>query len=112
MPLLAPIISWLFTALVTIFLKFFTIQKAFRLAFAVVLIGLVTALFFSAKSCVTGVCGAAIASMSANHHYFAVGLGMAFNSTTGTAVSCYIGVWVSCQLYVVKKRFIELTTAP
>ena len=111
MPFLAPVIGWLFFAMVEFFSKFFTLQRAFRLAFAAIMIALLVSLAVTMKSCVTGVCGAAIGSLSASHGNFAVGLGMVFNSTTYTALSCYVTVWTGCQLYIIKKKWVELVTA-
>lgn len=108
MPFVAPVIGWLFTSLVSVFARWFVLEKAFKLAFATIIIGLIFALVASMSSCVSGVCGAAISGMSSSHHNFAVGLGAVFNGTTLTAVSCYMAVWTGCQLYTIKKRLMDL----
>lgn len=108
MPLLGTLLVNLVTFLASIFGRFFVAEKAFRLAAVVTLLGLVTALYTSMMSCATGVCATAISGMSLSHKNFAVGLAMVFNSTTYSAVSCYVTVWTVCQIYVIKKRMTSL----
>lgn len=69
------------------------------------LAGIMISLMFS---CAKGVCSQGIAGMSASHPSFAVGLGIAFNSTTITAATCYVTVWLGCQLYVMQKKGLNL----
>lgn len=108
MPILGTLILGLFRGLLAVFGRFFVLEKAFKLAAIGSTLILATGLTLALKSCVNGVCGAAIGGISASHHNFAVGLGMAFNSTTYTAASCYVTVWMLCQLYVLKKRMIAM----
>lgn len=111
MPLLGTLVAGLFTILFNVFGRFLVLEKAFKLAAVVSMLALATALYVSLNSCVTGVCGAAITNMSASSPNFAVGLGIAFNSTTFTAASFYISVWTLCQLYIIKKRMITMVVS-
>lgn len=108
MPLLGSLMAGLFTILFNIFGRFLVLEKAFKLAAAASMLLLATGLYMALNSCVTGVCGQAITGMSVSAPNFAVGLGMAFNSTTFTAASCYMSVWTLCQLYIIKKRMITM----
>lgn len=108
MPLLGSLLIGLCTLLFNVFGRFMVFEKAFRLAAVLSMLVLITALVLAMRSCVTGVCGAAISGMSVSSPNFAVGLGIAFNSITFTAASCYISVWTICQLYIIKKRMVSL----
>ncbi|PUA19016.1 hypothetical protein [Glaciimonas sp. PCH181] len=108
MPLLGTLLSGLFTLLFSIFGRFFVAEKAFHLAAVGIILVLTSALWSAMTSCATGICAAAIAGISLSHHNFAVGLGIAFNSVTYSAAGCYFTVWVLCQIYVIKKRAINI----
>ncbi|MNR75993.1 hypothetical protein D3C72_66460 [compost metagenome] len=98
----------LFTLLFKFFVRFFSIEKAFRISGMLAMMALATGLYLAMKSCAEGVCGAAIQNISVSHPSFAVGLGLGFNSITYTSVACYISVWTLCQMYVIKKRMITM----
>ena len=108
MPILAKLMIGLVGILTNIFGRFFVLEKAFKMAAMASILLLTTALYMALRSCVTGVCGSALGSISNSHPSFAVGLGMVFNSTTYAAASCYISVWTLCQLYVIKRRSIDI----
>src|SRR5438105_3970493 len=110
MPLLGKLMAGLFTLLFSIFGRFFVMEKAFKLASIGAMLVLTTALWAAMTSCATGVCAGAISSISSSHHNFAVGLGIAFNSVTYSAASCYFTVWTLCQMYVIKKRMITMAS--
>lgn len=108
MPLLGTLITGLFQILLGFFGRFLVLEKAFKLAMIGAMLVLAAGLYTAFRSCVDGICGSGIASMSSSHPTFAVGLGAAFNSTTYAAASCYISVWTVCQMYIIKKRMINL----
>jgi hypothetical protein len=108
MPLLATFISSVFGALLSVFSRFFVLEKAAKLAAVTVCLGLTAALVASMRSCVDGVCAASISGISASHPNFSVGLGVVINKTTLAAVGCYMSVWIICQLYVIKKKAINI----
>lgn len=108
MPLLAAFLSALFSAALSVFSRFFILEKAAKLAAVTVTLALTAALVTSMRSCVDGVCAASISSMSSSHPSFGMGLGMVINSTTMAAVGCYMSVWIVCQLYVIKKKAINM----
>jgi Family of unknown function (DUF5455) len=104
MPLLATIIIQMFDFLLGFFARFMVMEKAARFAAATVVLTLIGALFTSAMSCVNGACASTISGMSSVHEGFAMGLRIAINPATLTCVSCYMAVWILCQVYVVKKK--------
>lgn len=108
MPLLGNLIVAVVTLLINIFGKFMVLEKAFRVAAVVLMISLVTVMTAVMYSCANGVCAAGIAGISASHPAFAVGLGIAFNSTTLAAAGGYMAVWLACQLYVFQKRALNI----
>lgn len=108
MPLLGTLIAGLIRILFAVFGRFMVAEKAYHLAMMVVVLALATAIVASMNSCATGACAMAIGAMSSTHPNFGVGLSLAFNSTTYTAMSCYFVVWSGCQMYVMKKKMITL----
>jgi len=98
--LLASLFGGLFASLT----KYFVAEKAFRIAAIAVMLALLAAIVLSLKSCSQGICSSAINSVASQYPTFAMGLGVAFNTTTYTAASSFILVWTACQLYIVKKR--------
>lgn len=108
MPLLATFLSTLFGAAFSFFARFFVLEKAAKLAGVTVAIALATALVASMRSCVDGVCATSISGISSSHPSFAVGLGVVVNKATLAAVGCYMSVWIVCQLYVIKKKAINM----
>jgi uncharacterized membrane protein len=108
MPLLGAFMSVLFSAAFSFFGRFFSAEKAARLAAWSVSFAAICALIASALSCVTGACAANISGISDSHPGFAMGLSIAWNSVTLTAASCYMTVWIGCQLYVIKKKAINV----
>ena len=106
MAVLGVLIQALMGILFNIFGRFMVAEKAFNLAMMLIVLAMAAAIIAAMNSCATGVCGQAISHMSDSHRNFAVGLGIVFNSTTYSAVSAYMLVWVGCQMYVVKKRAI------
>lgn len=108
MTILARILARCFGVLFGFFGRFFGMRVAIALAAWTTTIGLVTALFVSMYSCVTGVCATAIRGMADVAPYAAVGLGMVWNGTTLSAFACYFSVWTLCQVYVMKKVSINM----
>lgn len=108
MPLLATFLVSIFSAFFSFFARFFVLEKAARLAAWSVAAVLMAALMTSMMSCVNGVCAASIAGIGSAHEYIGMGLGIVFNSTTLAAVGCYMTVWIVCQLYVIKKKAINM----
>jgi hypothetical protein len=108
MPLLGGLLVMIADFLIVQFARFFSLRTAWKLATITVVMGLIGALFAAGKACADSVCGPIISGISSSHPSFAVGLGLVFNSTVYAAVSCYITVWTLCQLYVWKRRIIDL----
>jgi hypothetical protein len=108
MPLLATFLASCFSVLLSVFARFFVLEKAAKLAALVVVLGLVAVLVTSMRSCVDGVCAASISGISSSHPSFGVGLGVVINPATLAAVGCYMSVWIVCQLYVIKKKAINM----
>lgn len=71
------------------------------------LTAMVAALWASGQACANFVCGPVIQSISTSHPNFAVGLSLAFNTTTYGLASCYMTCWATCQLYVYKKTILD-----
>lgn len=108
MPILGSLLGVLMVWLCQQLMRFFSIERAWKIASASVLLGLVLVMFTAAFSCARGVCASAIGSMGSSHPAFGVGLGAAFNSTTTAAAGCYMTVWLLCQTYVMKKKMIDI----
>jgi hypothetical protein len=108
MSILAKFMAMLFGAAFSFFGRFFVAEKAARLAAWTVLFAVMSALISSAFSCISGVCASNIAAMASFHSSIGMGLGIAWNQVTLSAVSCYMTVWIACQLYVIKKKAINL----
>ncbi len=104
MPVLGLLIMNCITFLVSFFARFFSLRVAFLISAWTTLLALAAGLFASMYSCVKGVCGDAISGMASYHPSIGMGLGMAWNSVTVTAFSCYMSVWLLCQIYVIKKK--------
>lgn len=110
MPLLGQLLVSIITFLMSVFGRFMLAEKAFRLSAVLIFVGLAAALLTTGLSCANGVCAQGISGMSSSHPSFAIGLGIAFNSTTMAAASCYSTVWLACQIYVINKKGINLVT--
>ena len=108
MPLLGTLLINLLGVLINLFSRFLILEHAFRLSAVILMLALVIPLIALMSSCAKGVCSQGIAGMSASHPNFAVGLGIAFNSTTLSAATCYVMVWVGCLVYVVQKKGLNL----
>jgi hypothetical protein len=108
MPLLGRLLVGLFDLLFGAFARFMVLEKAAKLAAWTVCLTLIAALFTSAMSCVNGACATTITNMTKVHEAFAMGMGIAINPATLTCVSCYMATWILCQLYVIKKKAINL----
>lgn len=90
------------------FLGFDSASKlAMRIWAIATLTGFVTILWVAGQSCAQYVCGPAISAISSSHPAFAVGLSLAFNTTTYSLASCYMTVWAACQMYVYKKTILD-----
>ena len=108
MPLLGTLLINMLAFLINIFVKYMVLEKAFRLSAVLLMLSLVVPLIALMSSCAKGVCSQGISGMSSSHPNFAVGLGIAFNSTTLSAATCYVMVWVACQVYVIQKKGLNL----
>jgi hypothetical protein len=108
MPLLGTLLVGMFDLVLAFFGRFMVLEKAAKLAAWTVALALIAGLFTSAMSCVNGACAASISGMSSSHQSFAMGLRIAINPTSLTAISCYMATWILCQLYVIKKKAINL----
>jgi hypothetical protein len=108
MPLLGTLLVNMLAFLINIFAKYMVLEKAFRLSAVMLMLSLVGVMIALMSSCAKGVCASGISGMSSSHPSFAVGLGMVFNSTTLSAATCYVTVWLGCQLYVVQKKGLNL----
>lgn len=108
MPLLAGFLTTLLGWLVQQLMRFFSVERAWKIASASLMVGLVLAMFTAAFSCANGVCAAAIGNIGGSHPAFGIGLGVAFNTTTAAAGGCYMTVWLLCQTYVMKKKMIDV----
>ncbi|WP_290603506.1 hypothetical protein [Janthinobacterium sp.] len=108
MPLLGQLLVHIITFLISFFGRFMVAEKAFRVSAVVIFVGLAATLLTTGISCVRGVCAQGISGISSLHPNFAVGLGIAFNGTTMAAASCYVSVWLACQIYVINKKGINL----
>jgi hypothetical protein len=90
------------------FLGFDSMSKiGMRIWAITTLTGFVATLWLAGQGCAQYVCGPAIQGISQSHPAFAVGLSLAFNSTTYGLASCYMTVWAACQLYVYKKTILD-----
>lgn len=105
--LLMTLIVWL----TSFFGRFLVLEKAFKISSMIVFVGLVTALVGSLASCAHGVCANAVSSLGTIHPSLGIGFGIVFNTTTYTAASCYMAVWMLCQLYVMKKKILGIFLA-
>lgn len=108
MPILATLMASLFSAAFSFFGRYFVMEKAARLAAWAVAFALMTALITSMASCINGICASSIANISVKHEYISMGLGIAWNQVTLSAAGCYMSVWIVCQLYVIKKKAINM----
>lgn len=90
------------------FLGFDSMSKiGMRIWAVATLTGFVALLWAAGQSCAQYVCGPAINSISSSHPMFAVGLSLAFNTTTYSLASCYMTVWAACQMYIYKKAILD-----
>lgn len=108
MTLFATLLGGLFRLLFSIFFRFFALEKAFQIASTVSMLLLAAALFAMLQNCANGVCAAGIASIGSAHPAIGVGLGIVWNVTTSSIISCYVLIWTFCQMYVIKKRMLTL----
>lgn len=108
MPLLGNLLVSIVTLLISLFGRFMVLEKAFRISAVLVMLALSGVMMTLLSSCAKGVCASGISGISASHPSFAVGLGIAFNSTTMAAASCYMSVWLACQLYVFQKKGLNI----
>lgn len=109
MPFLATIMASLFSAAFSLFGRYFVMEKAARLAAWTVAFALMSALIGSMFSCINGVCAQSISNIAAKGgESVSMGLGIAWNSVTLGAAGCYMSVWIVCQLYVIKKKAINM----
>jgi hypothetical protein len=105
----------LFGILFTFFARFMVMEKAAKLAQFATFLVMMAAIWQTFMSCagVGGVCGstiAAIGSVPTWGQYFMMGLGVIFNNTTYTLASCYLSVWLACNLYIFKKKMWTMLT--
>lgn len=105
---LGSLLATLFGSMFGFLGKYFVGEKAFRIAGIAIMLGLVVALYAAFKSCATGICSASIINVASEYPTFAMGLGIAFNTTTYAAVSAFMTVWTGCQLYILKKRMFSV----
>jgi len=108
MPLLGTLLINLLALLINLFSRFMILERAFRLSAVLLMVSLIIPLLALMSSCAKGVCSQGISSMASSHPNFAVGLGIAFNSTTFSAATCYVMVWGACQIYVIQKKGLNL----
>lgn len=108
MPILATLMASLFGAAFSFFGRYFLLEKAARLAAWTVAFALMTVVIASMASCINGICATSIANISVKSEYIAMGLGIAWNQITISAAGCYMTVWIVCQLYVIKKKAINM----
>lgn len=110
MPVLASILATAFATLFGLFARFFAMDKAASLALWGIASIAIAAVYTTFYNCVGagGACAAGISAISSSHVNFSIGLGLIFNSTTWAAINCFMTVWILCQLYVIKKKAINL----
>ena len=108
MPIFAALLGGLFQILFQVFFRFFSLEKAFKIASTASMLILAAALFAMMQNCATGACAAAIGTMGTAHPSLGVGLGLVWNTATSSIVSCYMLIWTFCQMYVIKKRMLTL----
>ena len=108
MPVLAVFLGSIFSVCLRLFARFFVLEKAAKLAALSVALSLMAALTTAMMSCVTGICAVSITNMAKAHQAVAMGLGIAFNTVTLSSLGCYMSVWIICQLYVIKKKAINM----
>lgn len=91
------------------YLGFENAQKlALRIWAISMVFGFTLVLWAAGQSCANFVCGPLINAIANSHPNFAVGLSLGFNSTTYALASCYTAVWAACQLYIYKKKLLEM----
>jgi len=110
MALFGKFLTMMFGAALSLFARFFVMEKAAKLAAFSVALSIMLGLITAMMSCITGVCAQAISGLGAIHQGVAIGLGIAVNATTLSAISCYMTVWVLCSVYVMKKKAINAIT--
>lgn len=109
MPALAAFLSTCFGALLSLLGRFFVLEKASRIAAATLTVAAATALVAFLYASVAGL-SAGIAAIGSAHPMIGVGIGLVINPATLGAISIYMAVWVACQVYVVKKRVINMVS--
>jgi hypothetical protein len=103
------LLATLFGSLFGFIVEFFVVDKGFKVAAIVVMVGLLTGIVAMFDSCTgDGICGTAFANAAQAFPNFSTGMSIAFNSVTFAAASQYLVVWAACQLYVFKKRMTGL----
>lgn len=107
MPILATFLGAMFTAALKIFLRFFSLEKAARIAAWSVAMSLTVALVAAMMVSISSV-SQSITSIGSIHPAVAMGFGIAFNGITIAAVGSYLSIWIFCQLYVIKKQAINM----
>ena len=91
------------------YLGFADAQKlALRLWVISTLAAFVLVLWTAGQSCAQFVCGPLISGITLVHPYFAIGLSLGFNTVTYGLASCYMTVWAACQMYIYKKRILDM----
>ena len=103
MPLLAGLISTLFTALGGFLLKLFVARLAIRVAAVAAIIAAGSALMLTFNGYVAPIVGAMFSSQYGQF------LGLAFPPISGTCIAAFTGVWLACTTYRLQVRTINAT---
>lgn len=106
MPILANFLLSLFTGLATWVAKYLT-QK---IAVAVALITIVTALFVGLYASLNALIGAGLNAVASFHPMFGVGVAMVISPHSASLISSYVTFWSLVELYKWKVNIISIWT--
>lgn len=103
MPLLATLISALFTGLGSFLLKLFLARLAIRIAAVAAIVAAGGALMAVFNGYVAPLVGAMFSSQYGQF------LGLAFPPISGTCITVFTGVWMACMTYKLQVKAINST---
>lgn len=102
MPILGVLLMNIIGFLANFLTRFFSVRVAFAIAAWTSILAGLAVLVASLYSCVDGVCADAVRGLGTISPSLGMGFGIAWNSVTVTAFSCYFTVWLLCQVYKMK----------
>ncbi|MGO4414364.1 hypothetical protein AB4Z27_15525 [Cupriavidus sp. KB_39] len=106
MPILSGLLLALFNFLLTVFMKFFDVRKAWILAIVVVSLGLLVGLYSAVTACIDA-CVPTLGGAGQLAQYVAMGWGLIWNGATAAAFSCWVAGFTAITVYVWKKKVLD-----